>query len=381
MHFIGDTPDELYMKVLPYLQAAKPVEGRGEPTKELMHVQFELLNPRNRLVSLRDINPAFAFVEVLWILAGGNNVKYLEFWNPRMKMFAQDNGMLYGAYGHRLGAGDFWFDAEWDEAIDEALYIYNPYQGEVNQLLNAYDALKDKPNSRQIILQIWNYMTDLPNYDEGGDERAKDIPCNLMSHLLVRGGKLHWLQVMRSNDAVWGWPYNLIQWTFLQEIMSGWLGLDMGPFVLLSDSFHTYQKHWDNIPQIISRDAKRKGIGTEHPAGVARNSYALPFDVWKRSFAAMIVSAYNMTICSLGEEPDCITDALNDGMHMAYYPLMGMLAAEADRIKSQKNTPNNLYDYTQELAKNLMTGGSVNDTYWYRALLRWWEAKAKGVIV
>lgn len=381
MHIQGPTADTIYLEALRRLQDAPIQEGRGEPTKELMHVMCELTNPRNRLVSVRDINPAFAFVEVLWIMAGGNNVKYLEFWNPRMKNFA-DGNLLWGAYGHRLGCAEFWSDADWEVELDQALYLYNPTPSSqvVNQLGNVREVFEDYPNSRQMVLQIWNAEADLPNpgYNYGA-EKAKDIPCNLLSHLLVRDGKLHWLQVMRSNDAVWGWPYNIIQFTFLQEIMAGWLGLDLGPFVLLSDSFHTYKKHWDNLPKIIDR-------AVYNPPSLPRvqtNSYALPFDNWKRSFAAMIESAYNMTICPLGEEPDCITDALNDGMSMQFYPLMGMLAAEADRIKGEKLGRPEAW-YYKDLAKRLMKGSPAvksTDTYWYNALLRWWDAKEKGVII
>jgi thymidylate synthase len=31
--------------------------------------------------------------------------------------------------------------------------------------------------------------------------------------MLLREGRLNWTQFMRSNDALWGTPYNVIQWT------------------------------------------------------------------------------------------------------------------------------------------------------------------------
>lgn len=365
MHLTGYTANELFLKALTELDAAPIQEGRGEPTKELLHVMFELKEPRNRLVTLRDINPAFAFIEVLWIMAGGNNVEYLKFWNPRMKSFAQPNGLLYGAYGHRLGCADLWNDTLWDNDLIESLYIYNPNptNQHVAQLLDARDALDSKPNSRQIVLQIWDSQSDLP--DCLGQERAKDIPCNVVSHLLVRRGKLHWMQFMRSNDAIWGWPYNLVQWTFLQEIMAGWLGLDLGPFVLLSDSYHTYQKHWANIPKILHAPEAYYTLMSHE------RKYALPFDNWQRSFAAMIPAAWELTQCELGEEWDILSKALNEGMSGVYYPLMGMLVAEAMRIKG---APPEIYHDT---AINLMK----DDTYWMASYARWLEAKERGVII
>lgn len=362
MHLTGYTADELFIKALTELEHAPIQEGRGEPTKELLHVLFQLQEPRNRLVTLRDINPAFAFIEVLWIMAGGNSVEYLKFWNPRMKSFAQPNGLLYGAYGHRLGCADLWNDVMWDDELIEALYIYNPNptNQHVVQLLDARDALASKPNSRQIVLQIWDSQADLP--DDLGQERAKDIPCNVVSHLLVRQGKLHWMQFMRSNDAIWGWPYNLVQWTFLQEIMAGWLGLDLGPFMLLSDSYHTYQKHWANIPQILHQR-------TDYYHYSRR--YGLPFDTWQRSFAAMIPAAWELTQCELGQEHSVLAKALNEGMNGEFYSLMGMLVAEAMRIKG---APHEVY---HETAIALMKG----DSYWMASYARWLDAKERGVII
>jgi len=51
------------------------------------------------------------------------------------------------------------------------------------------------------------------------------------------------MQVMRSNDLFLGTPYNFIQFTTLQEVMAGWLGLDLGSYCHLSDSLHVYEEY------------------------------------------------------------------------------------------------------------------------------------------
>jgi thymidylate synthase len=45
---------------------------------------------------------------------------------------------------------------------------------------------------------------------------------------------------MRSNDVQRGLPYNIVQFTVLQEVMAGWLGLDVGGYHHWSDSLHVY---------------------------------------------------------------------------------------------------------------------------------------------
>jgi thymidylate synthase len=59
--------------------------------------------------------------------------------------------------------------------------------------------------------------------------------------LKVRGDKLEWTQVIRSNDLFRGLPHNLVQFTALQEVMAGWLGIEVGDFHLVTDSLHFYE--------------------------------------------------------------------------------------------------------------------------------------------
>lgn len=368
MHsFSGYTANQLYWSGINAVQKEGLVQhGRIEQTKELTHVVFELTEPRNRLISMRDINPAFAWVEVLWIMAGGNSVKYLEFWNKRMWDYAdKKSGTLYGAYGHRLGNHWFWLNNDmnpkFDEDVSNSLYTSTVDYNGPNQMYQALYALAAKPASRQVVLQIWNKDDDLPF--SLGVERAKDVPCNVMSHLMLREDKLTWLQVMRSNDAVWGWPYNIIQWTFLQEIMAGWLGVDSGPFILLSDSFHVYEKHWDKLQPILDRF-------NEYEELYASVSYGLPFDESMRSFRIMVEAAFMLTTCPLGDEHNLVLGIFNV-CDLRYMGLMGMLAAEAMRIKGAPLI--NCIKVIDNMA------GS--DPYWRAAWTRWAKAKAEGSIL
>jgi thymidylate synthase len=63
--------------------------------------------------------------------------------------------------------------------------------------------------------------------------------------LKVRGGKLEWMQIMRSNDLYRGLPYNFLQFTTLHEVMAGWLGVGLGAYHHLSDSLHIYVDEMD----------------------------------------------------------------------------------------------------------------------------------------
>jgi thymidylate synthase len=86
---------------------------------------------------------------------------------------------------------------------------------------------------------------DLPT--KSGEPSNKDVPCNITSILKVRDQRLEWLQIMRSNDLFLGLPHNLAQFLTLQEILSGWIGIDTGSYTHVSDSLHVYESDMANI--------------------------------------------------------------------------------------------------------------------------------------
>ncbi|MCW9708849.1 thymidylate synthase [Fodinibius salsisoli] len=217
--FKGGSANEVWVNT--YAELSKktedPQSSRIGPTQEILHAFISISNPRQRWICARipAINPAFAIAEIIWILNGRNDSKFLNYWNGKLPEYAGKGDEYHGAYGYRLRKS-FGLD----------------------QLNKAYLALKNNPNSRQVVLQIWDPNQDLPNED--GSAVSKDIPCNIVAMLKVREGKLEWQQIMRSNDIILGMPYNFIQFTTLQEIISGWLRIEVGTYNHLSDSLHLY---------------------------------------------------------------------------------------------------------------------------------------------
>jgi len=60
---------------------------------------------------------------------------------------------------------------------------------------------------------------------------------------------------MRSNDIFLGLPYNFVQFSAMQEILAGWLGLKMGAYDHISDSLHVYDRDFDQIETSESESA------------------------------------------------------------------------------------------------------------------------------
>jgi thymidylate synthase len=296
--FSGASADEVWQRAIAAFRARDGVRAqpsRTGETLELLHSVMEIQDPRQRWVAARDpaINPAFAVAEVIWILRGRNDAAFLNWWNRSLPLFAGGDAEYHGAYGARL-QHSFGF----------------------NQLEAAWRALAADPESRQVVLQIWDPRVDFPGSD--GLPRAPDIPCNVCAIPKVRDGRLEWLQVLRSNDLFLGVPYNFIQFTTLQEVMAGWLGLEPGTYVQVADSLHVYE-----------RDLEAALAPTAQGSALNDDTLAMP---WEESLHWWcFLEEQTEKLMSRDVSPPEVDKILSQSPPRAIQHLLCLLAAEAAR--------------------------------------------------
>lgn len=205
-------------------RTAITVPSRVGPTLELLHCAIQVGDPRQRWIVSRlpAMNVAFALAEVIWILSGADDVGFLTHWNSCYSRFVGTAGRAHGAYGARLRS-----------------------RFGLDQLDQARRILDRNPTTRQVVLNIWSASDDLPFGT--GRPRAGDIPCNLSACLRIAQDRLEWLQVCRSNDLFLGVPYNVVQFTYLQEVLAGWIGIEMGRYTHVVSSLHIYRHNLSAI--------------------------------------------------------------------------------------------------------------------------------------
>jgi len=190
-----------------------PVSPRGMATLEYpTPVATVYNNPTQRVLfsKKRDANPFFHFMEALWILAGREDVAFLAQFNKQMETYSDDGKRFHAAYGHRLRSCG------------------------KDQIENAIRIFQREPDSRQVVLQIWDVNKDL-------NVKVKDIPCNDMIFLKLRDGALNMTVCCRSNDVLWGaYGANVVQFSTLLEYIAARLKVRVGSYTQISDSFHVY---------------------------------------------------------------------------------------------------------------------------------------------
>ena len=174
------------------------------------------------LEETRDANPFFHLVEAIWMMAGSNNLRQLTHFNAGMANFSDNGELLNGAYGYR-----------WRKQFDH------------DQLPTIIEMLKQDPDSRRVVLQMWDAVHDL-------NSPSIDIPCNTNIYFKVRDYELQMTVCNRSNDMIWGaYGANVVHMSVLQEYIAASLDLPMGKYYQISDSFHIYDtEQWKTIKNI-----------------------------------------------------------------------------------------------------------------------------------
>lgn len=192
-------------------------------------------HPRERVLfnQVRDANPFFHLYEALWMLAGRNDVEALKYYASTIGDFSDDGKTFNGAYGYR------WRHAKYGRA---------DFNLQTDQLSIIIDHLKRKPESRRVVLQMWNVEDDLLKIDS-----SKDVCCNTAVYFSIRTPSeevtaledpcsyLDMTVTNRSNDIIWGmFGANAVHFSFLQEYIACALGIQVGVYNQFSNNAHVY---------------------------------------------------------------------------------------------------------------------------------------------
>lgn len=235
---------ESFEEAYPALLKALLTEGddvspRGQLTKELNPVGITIKNPRKRVIShpLRKGNYGFMIGEAIWIMSQTNLLESISHYNKNWENFTDDGFTLNGAYGDRI----FKYQSCILNKDENGNETYVPVL--VDQFEAAYQQLKKDPDTRQATIILFNPAMDYI--------QTKDKPCTNLMRFMIRNGKLNMTVFMRSNDVIFGFWGDIFNFTIIQELMAGRLGVEVGKYTHIADSFHIYEQHFQMAQDII----------------------------------------------------------------------------------------------------------------------------------
>ena len=222
--------DVLWEQSLRKLMNGTRVMPRGIPCYEITDAKLVLTHATNNLLvnSVRKLSPRFAVAEWLWIFFGHQDVATIARYSQRIKQFSDDGVSFNGTYGVPV-------IAQWRHTVD---------------------TLRRDPFSRQAVISIFRF-TDVTKYPEIMQRwESKDIPCTLSLQYLLRDGQLDCIATMRSSDVWLGLPYDVFNFSMLQSIMAGELGVRVGQLSLNLGSFHLYESNCEKAAIVIGRHSE-----------------------------------------------------------------------------------------------------------------------------
>lgn len=80
-----------------------------------------------------------------------------------------------------------------------------------------------------------------------------DPPCLQHIQFMIRDGKLNMTVLFRSNDACKATFMNAYALTCLQEEIAGELGVEVGTYTHIANSFHAYERDWELLRSYCNR--------------------------------------------------------------------------------------------------------------------------------
>lgn len=165
--------------------------------------------------------------ELLWFLSGDTNIAYLKNNGVRIwDEWADENGDLGPVYGY-----------QWR-------HFPKPGGGEVDQVRQVVEAIKNNPDSRRHIVCAWN---------PGMVDQMALPPCHAFFQFYVADGKLSCQLYQRSADIFLGVPFNIASYALLTMMLAQVSGLEAGDFVHTFGDAHLYENHLDQTREQLSR--------------------------------------------------------------------------------------------------------------------------------
>ena len=218
-----------------YLDLMKDVLENGEyqedrtgtGTKSVFGRQMRFdLSKGFPLLTTKKLHLKSIIYELIWMLKGDTNIKYLNDNGVRIwDEWADKNGDLGPVYGSQWRS--------WD--------------GHIDQLQDVIDDIKNNPSSRRHIITSWNpteiYDMALP-------------PCHCFMQFRISNGKLDCQLYQRSADIFLGVPFNIASYAILTHIIAVLTDLEPGTFIHTLGDAHIYSNHFEQCELQLTREPK-----------------------------------------------------------------------------------------------------------------------------
>ena len=211
---------------------AEKSDRTGTGTKSVFGYQMRFnLADGFPMLTTKKLHFKSIIIELLWILRGDTNTKYLKengvsIWDE----WADPEGNLGPVYGSQ------W--RRWK----------TPDGNTIDQISKVIEQIKKNPDSRRHIVSAWNV---------GEIEHMKLPPCHAFFQFYVASGKLSCQMYQRSADIFLGVPFNIASYSALTMMVAQVCNLKPGEFIHTFGDAHIYSNHYEQVKLQLTREPKK----------------------------------------------------------------------------------------------------------------------------
>lgn len=178
------------------------------------------------IMTLRRTYWKSAVDELLWIWQKKSN-RIEDLSSHVWDEWAGNDGTIGKAYGYQLGVKHQYAEGEFDQ-VDRVLFD-----------------LKNNPNSRRILTNIYNFddLHDMNLY-----------PCAYSMTFNVTGDTLNGILNQRSQDMLTANNWNVVQYAVLMHMMAQVSGLKVGELIHVIADCHIYDRHIPMVKEMLKNE-------------------------------------------------------------------------------------------------------------------------------
>ena len=225
------------------LMGTQSSDRTGTGTKRIQSQQIHVdMSKEFPILRSKQMGFKTALIEMMWIMSGKNDLKWLKdngvnYWDS----WVNTDGTMGPSYGPQMR--NFGERKYYDNLIKPELITLPG----VDQLRDTVKLLRENPDSRRIIVDLWNPL----------DIDKVSLPwchffyqaCSYIDNNGIRKIDLHVMQ--RSADSFLGVPYDLILFGIYLKILCLLTGYEIGLIHSTYNDFHMYNNHENQVNQII----------------------------------------------------------------------------------------------------------------------------------
>ena len=206
----------------------KYADGTPATYKAVAGVFFKLDNSKDDafLLTTKHVAWKAAVKEMYWIyIIQSNKVKDLQDMNVHVwDQWIKEDGTIGPAYGAAINVPTF---------------------GYKNQLEYVVETLKKDPNSRRVMINLW----DVDKLHE-----MALTPCCYNVIFNVLNGKLYMQLNIRSSDVALGLPFNIFQFQVLHKLIAHECKVEPADMIVMISNLHYYDRHEEKLLNQVDYD-------------------------------------------------------------------------------------------------------------------------------